>query len=75
MASPKHSKSRMRFILEELAADAVITAAIIWVLVLLGEPLVAILTSPVFIAIMTVSLAYIAWKAYHHQPHAGSDQE
>lgn len=75
MASSKHSKSRMRFVLEELAVDLVITAAILWVLVLLGEPLAAILTSPVFIAIMAVSLAYIAWRAYRHQPHAGSDQE
>ncbi len=73
MTSPKRFKSRTRFVLEELVVDALITAAILWVLVLLGEPLVAILTSPVFIAIMAVSIAYIAWKAYRHTPEGGRD--
>jgi len=73
MTSPKRSKSRTRFVLEELVVDALITAAILWVLVLLGEPLIAILTSPVFIAIMAAGIASIAWKAYRHQPEAGRD--
>ena len=72
MAPPKRTASRVRFVLQELAIDALITAAILWVLVLLGEPLAAIITSPWFIVLMAASLAYIAWKAYRHTP-AGAD--
>ncbi len=67
MASPKRTASRARFVLQELAVDALITAVILWVLVLLGEPLAAIITSPWFIVLMAGSLAYIAWKAYRHK--------
>jgi hypothetical protein len=73
MASPKRTASRARFVLQELAVDALLTAAILWVLVLLGEPLAAIITSPLFIVLMAGSLAYIAWKAYRHKP-AGADE-
>jgi hypothetical protein len=38
------------------------------VLVQLGEPLVAIITDPLFIVLMAGSLASIAWKAYRHRP-------
>jgi hypothetical protein len=71
MASVKRPKSRTRFLLEELLVDAAITAVILWVLVLLGEPLAAILTNPVFIVIIAVSIAYIAWKTYRHEPADG----
>ena len=73
MASPKRTASRARIVLQELAVDALVTAAILWVLVLLGEPLTAIITSPLFIVLMAGSLAYIAWKAYRHKPADADD--
>jgi hypothetical protein len=73
MASPKRTSSRARFVLQELAVDALVTAAIVWVLVLLGESLAAIITSPVFIVLMATSLAYIAWKACRHRPADADD--
>ena len=73
MESPKRTVSRAKCELRELAVDALITAAILWVLVLLGEPLAAIITSPVFIVLMAGSLACIAWKAYRHKPADADD--
>ena len=73
MASPKRTASRAKFVLQEVAVDALVTAAILWVLVLLGEPFAAILTSPLFIVLMTGSLAAIAWKTYRHTPADAGD--
>ena len=73
MVSSKRTASRARFVLQELAVDALVTAAILWVLVLLGEPLVAIVTSPFFVILMAGSLACIAWKAYRHTPADADD--
>ncbi|GEM_PF-3563347 len=73
MASPERTASRAGSVLGELAIDALITAAILWALVLLGEPLAAIITSPWFIVLMAGSLAYIAWKAYRHKPADADD--
>lgn len=73
MASPKRTASRARFVLQEPTVDVLITAAILWVLVLLGEPLAAVITSPWFIVLMAGSLAYIAWTAYRHKPADADD--
>jgi len=56
--------------LQELAVDALGTTAILWVLVLLGEPLAAIITVPLFIVLMAGSLACIAWYAYRRDRRA-----
>ena len=73
MASPQRTASRAGLVLQELVVDTLVTAAILWVLVLLGEPLAAIITSPVFIVLMAGSLAYVAWKAYRHKPADADD--
>lgn len=73
LAASKRNVSRVRFVLGELVVDALVTIAIVWVLVLLGEPLTAILTSPVFLVLVTASLAYLAWKAYRHVPPTAGD--
>ena len=55
--------------LQELAVDALGTTAILWVLVLLGEPLAAIIV-PLVIVLMAGSLACIAWYAYRRDRRA-----
>lgn len=53
---------RVAKFVEELLVDALITAAIVWGFVLLGEPLVHVLKSPIFIALTVGGLARLIYK-------------
>ncbi len=59
-------KGRGEVFLEELIVDVFITAAIVWGLVLLGEPLVHVLTSPLFVILTLGGLAHLTFKALRH---------
>lgn len=54
--------NRVAKFVEELLVDAVITAAIVWVFVLLGDSLVHVLTSPIFIVLTLGGLARLVYK-------------
>ncbi len=56
----------MRF-MGELAVDAVITAAIVWGLVLAGEPLVHVLSSPLFVVLTGAGLIHLVRKTFRHE--------
>ncbi|MEZ5217281.1 MAG: hypothetical protein R2715_12060 [Ilumatobacteraceae bacterium] len=49
---------------KNFAIDAVITAAIVWVFVLLGEPLSHVLTDPIFIVLTLGGLARLVHKTF-----------
>jgi hypothetical protein len=59
MSAEHKAKSRLRVFFEELIVDALITAAIVWAFVLLGTPLVDIVTGPIFIVLVTGGLVYL----------------
>ncbi len=56
------SKSPLEHFVGELAVDIVITVAIVWGLVLLGEPLHHILVSPVFIVLTALGIIGLIGK-------------
>ncbi len=55
---------RVKRFICELTVDSVTTAAIVWGLVLLGEPLAHVLTSPLFIVLTTAGLARLGQKTF-----------
>lgn len=67
MSAEHKAKSRLRVFIEELIVDALITAAIVWAFVLLGTPLVDIITGPIFIVLVTGGLVYLI--VIRHDPH------
>ena len=62
------TKSRSDVFFEELIVDVLVTAAIVWGLVLLGEPLLHVLTSPLFIILTLAGVAHLTLKALRHDP-------
>jgi hypothetical protein len=52
----------------ELFVDVAITVVIVWGLVLLGEPLSHVLTSPLFIVLTLGGLIHLTVKALRHRP-------
>lgn len=71
MPSPKtkpaeSSKTRFEYVIEELIVDVLITVAIVWGLVALGEPLLHVLTSPLFIILTVAGLGHLTFKALQH---------
>ena len=69
MTAERKAKSRLRGFFEELIVDALITAAIVWAFVLLGTPLVDIVTGPIFIVLVTGGLVYLTVKSIRRDPH------
>ncbi|MCP5024990.1 MAG: hypothetical protein GY929_01785 [Actinomycetia bacterium] len=64
-------KSSGEVFIEELIVDALITTAIVWGLVLLGEPLLHVLMSPVLIILTLAGVAHLTFKALrHHEQNA-----
>lgn len=53
---------RVAKFVEELLVDAVITAAIVWAFVLLGDSFLHVLTSPIFIVLTVGGLARLVYK-------------
>ncbi len=64
------SKSPLERFIEELVVDSVITVAIVWGLVLLGEPLHHILVSPVFIVLTALGIISLIGKTLRHNTEA-----
>jgi hypothetical protein len=69
MSAEHKAKSRLRVFFEELIVDALITAAIVWAFVLLGTPLVDIVTGPIFIVLVTGGLVYLIVKSIRRDTH------
>ena len=69
MSAEHKVKSRLRVFFEELIVDALMTAAIVWAFVLLGTPLVDIVTGPIFIVLVTGGLVYLTVKSIRRDPH------
>lgn len=69
MSAEHKAKSRLRVFFEELIVDALMTAAIVWAFVLLGTPLVDIVTGPIFIVLVTGGLVYLIVKSIRRDPH------
>ncbi|MCP4085463.1 MAG: hypothetical protein GY745_10490 [Actinomycetia bacterium] len=65
-------KTRLEVFTEEIGVDIVITVAIVWGLVLLGEPLLQVVMSPVFIILTIAGLAHLTAKTYRHDPGGGN---
>lgn len=57
----------MNKLAEELTIDIVVTVAIVWGLVLLGEPLAHVLTSPLFIVLTIGGVGHLAYKGYRRE--------
>lgn len=60
-------KSRARRFVEELVLDVLITTAIVWGLVLIGEPLFDVFRSPLFIILTGGGLIYLIYKTFRRQ--------
>jgi hypothetical protein len=69
VTAEQKAKGRLRVFFEELIVDALITAAIVWAFVLLGTPLVDIITGPIFIVLVTGGLVYLIFKGIRRDPH------
>lgn len=56
------NKRRIMVFIEDASIDVIITIAIVWTLVLFGEPHGAIIASPLFIVLSAVSLGHLVHK-------------
>lgn len=65
-------KSRSEVFIEELIVDVLVTIAIVWFVVWLGEPLLHVLRSPLFITLTLGGLAHLTYKAVCHNPSGSS---
>ena len=66
-------KGRAERFIEELIVDILITAAIVWGLVLLGEPLTHVLTSPLLIILTGGGLIRLVYKTVRPKKSANDD--
>lgn len=69
---PTSPKSRGEVFIEKLIVDALITTAIAWGLVLLGEPVLHVLASPLFIILTLAGMAHLTFKALRHDPNTAT---
>ncbi|MCP3934819.1 MAG: hypothetical protein GY708_05535 [Actinomycetia bacterium] len=65
------ARTRLQVFSEEFLADVVITTIIVWGLVLLGEPLLHVLRSPLFIILTAAGLIHLGAKVHRHDPSGG----
>lgn len=63
---------RLGVFTEELIVDVAVTAAIVWGLVLLGEPLGHVLRSPLFIILTVAGLTHLTVKAVRRPKPSGA---
>lgn len=66
-ASTARPKSRAERFVEGLVLDVLITAAIVWGLVLVGEPLFDVSRSPLFIIFTGGGLIYLIHKTFRNK--------